>query len=114
MLPGLSAAAWAWLGIVVAGAAFVRGYSGFGSAALMVLGASLVVDPETVIPAVVLVELMLAVPQWPGMRGDGRFSGTGAGRGMRWFMPGWPLGICILPSGDAMGSGILISLTGTA
>jgi uncharacterized protein len=62
--------AWGWLALVVLGAAFVRGYSGFGSAALMVAGGSLAADPSVLVPVVVLIELALAVPLWTSVKGD--------------------------------------------
>lgn len=59
-----------WIGIVILGAAFVRGYSGFGFAALAVTGASLVTDPMNLVPVVVLGDIALTAQQARGIRGD--------------------------------------------
>jgi uncharacterized membrane protein YfcA len=56
--------AWGWLALVALGAAFVRGYSGFGFAALLISGAALVTDPVALIPAVLLCDVVLSAPQW--------------------------------------------------
>lgn len=61
--------AWAWLALVAMGAAFVRGYSGFGFAALLVSGAALVTEPVALVPAVLLCDVLLGAPQWLGIRG---------------------------------------------
>jgi hypothetical protein len=62
--------AWAWLALVALGAAFVRGYSGFGFAALLVAGAGLVTDPVALVPAVLLCDVALSAPQWLSIRGS--------------------------------------------
>ncbi len=59
---------WGWLALVAFGAAFVRGYSGFGFAALLVSGAALVTPPVALVPAVVLCDIALTVPQWRNVR----------------------------------------------
>lgn len=60
--------AWAWLALLAFGAAVVRGYSGFGFAAILVAGAALVTDPAALVPAVVLCDTVLAAPQWSAIR----------------------------------------------
>lgn len=60
--------AWGWLGLVALVAAYVRGYSGFGFAALIVSGAALVMDPVAIVPAVLLLDVALALPQWVSIR----------------------------------------------
>lgn len=60
---------WGWLAVVVLGASFIRGFSGFGSAALMMAGGSLVARPAVLVPVVILIELVLALPQWLSVRG---------------------------------------------
>jgi hypothetical protein len=60
--------AWAWLALVALGAAFVRGYSGFGFAALLVSGAALVTDPVALVPAVLICDVLLGAPQWLSIR----------------------------------------------
>lgn len=62
--------AWAWLALVALGAAFVRGYSGFGFAALLVSGAALVTEPVALVPAVLLCDIALTAPQWATIRGQ--------------------------------------------
>ena len=66
--------AWGWLALVALGAAFVRGYSGFGFAALLIAGAALVTAPVALVPAVILCDIALTAPQWATVRGsiDGR------------------------------------------
>jgi uncharacterized membrane protein YfcA len=59
-----------WIAVVLLGAAFVRGYSGFGFAALVVTGASLVTDPMNLVPVVVLGDIALTAQQARGIRGD--------------------------------------------
>jgi uncharacterized membrane protein YfcA len=61
--------AWAWLALVALGASFVRGYSGFGFAALLIAGASLVTPPVALVPAVILCDIALTAPQWATVRG---------------------------------------------
>jgi uncharacterized membrane protein YfcA len=62
--------AWGWLAIVALGAAFVRGYSGFGFAALLIAGAALVTPPVALVPAVILCDIALTAPQWATVRGS--------------------------------------------
>jgi uncharacterized membrane protein YfcA len=62
--------AWTWLAFVVLGASFVRGFSGFGFAALLVAGAGLVTDPIALVPAVLLCDVALGAPQWLSIRGS--------------------------------------------
>ncbi len=62
--------AWTWLAAVTLGAAFIRGYSGFGFAALLISGAGLVTDPVAIVPAVLLCDVVLSAPQWPSIRRD--------------------------------------------
>lgn len=50
------------------GAAFVRGYSGFGFAALVVSAASLVSDPFLFVPVVLVLDLVLIAQQAPDIR----------------------------------------------
>jgi hypothetical protein len=61
---------WGWLALVALGAAFVRGYSGFGFAALLIAGASLVTPPVALVPAVILCDTALTAPQWATVRGS--------------------------------------------
>ncbi|EYD78171.1 hypothetical protein Rumeso_00264 [Rubellimicrobium mesophilum DSM 19309] len=61
--------AWGWLAVVALGASFVRGYSGFGFAALLIAGASLVTPPVALVPSVILCDIALTAPQWVTIRG---------------------------------------------
>lgn len=58
---GLSPGATALLAAVVLGAAFIRGYSGFGYAALMIATSSLIADPRRFAPVVILCEVTVGV-----------------------------------------------------
>lgn len=59
-----------WMALALFGAAFVRGYSGFGFAALVVTSASLVTDPLHFVPVVVLADIVLTAQQARGIRAD--------------------------------------------
>jgi uncharacterized protein len=59
-----------WLALVCLGAGYVRGYSGFGFAALVVTGASLVTDPLRFVPVVILGDIALTAQQVRGIRRD--------------------------------------------
>jgi uncharacterized membrane protein YfcA len=48
-----------WMGIALFGAAYVRGYCGFGFAALVVSGAALVTDPLYFVPVVIIADFLL-------------------------------------------------------
>ncbi len=52
-----------WMAIAIFGAAFVRGYSGFGFAALVVSAASLVTNPLHFVPVVILADTILTAQQ---------------------------------------------------
>lgn len=64
---GLSGAAAVWLAAAVFVAAFVRGYSGFGFAALVVSAASLVTNPLHAVPVVILCDIVMTAQQVPGI-----------------------------------------------
>lgn len=69
MIPfDLSPDAAAWVALVLFGAAFVRGYSGFGFAALAVTGTGLVTSPLHFVPVVILADVLLTVQQAHGIR----------------------------------------------
>lgn len=63
---GPAALVWALAVSFVAG--FVRGYSGFGFAAIVVTGAGLVADPMRFVPVVILADLALTLQQARGIR----------------------------------------------
>ncbi|MFN4159688.1 MAG: TSUP family transporter [Gemmobacter sp.] len=66
----LSPATAIWMAAASFGAGFVRGYSGFGFAALIVTSAALVTDPLVFVPVVVLADLVLTAQQARGIRAD--------------------------------------------
>jgi uncharacterized membrane protein YfcA len=64
MIPfDLSPAAALWMASASLGAAFVRGYSGFGFAALMIAAAGLVTNPLHFVPVVLLADVVLSAQQ---------------------------------------------------
>lgn len=65
---GLAGNEIAWMALALFGAAFVRGYSGFGFAALVVTSAALVMDPMHVVPVVLLADALLTIQQARGIR----------------------------------------------
>lgn len=65
----LGPGAMAWLALVCLVAGYVRGYSGFGFAAIVVTGAGLVADPMLLAPVVILSDLLLTGQQVRGIRG---------------------------------------------
>ena len=58
----------AYLAICILGAAWVRGYSGFGFSALVITSAALVTDPVPFVATLVLCEIALSVGQARGLR----------------------------------------------
>ena len=70
MFLGLGPAETLWLALVVFGAAWVRGYSGFGFSALVVAGAGLVTDPRMLVPVVMICEISMTVGQARGIAGQ--------------------------------------------
>ena len=65
---GLLAALWTAVVAFVAGV--VRGYSGFGFAAIILAGTGLVANPILFVPVVVIVDLFLTLGQAPSIRGE--------------------------------------------
>lgn len=57
-----------WLALVAFGAGYVRGFSGFGFAALVVTGSSLAADPLRLVPVVILADVALTAQQARGIR----------------------------------------------
>jgi uncharacterized membrane protein YfcA len=60
----------AYMAVVMFGAAFVRGYSGFGFSALVVTGSSLVTNPLNFVPVVIFCEFLMTFQQWRGVGAD--------------------------------------------
>jgi len=61
----LSYAALIWMAITVLGAAYIRGYSGFGFSALVVSASTLVTNPLNLVPVVMLMEILATAGQAP-------------------------------------------------
>lgn len=83
----LSPPGWGWLALLALLAAFARGYAGFGFAALLIAGAALVADPVALVPAVLLCDLALTLPQARSIRGQVAWGRAG------WLLAGAALGI---------------------
>ena len=68
-IPPLGLEVWqaAWLALSVLGAAWVRGYSGFGFSALVITSAALVMDPVPLVATLVMCEIVLSVGQARGV-----------------------------------------------
>lgn len=59
-----------WMAAAIFGASYVRGYCGFGFAALVVSSAGLVTNPMHFVPVVILADMILTVQQARGIRAD--------------------------------------------
>nr|WP_246849543.1 sulfite exporter TauE/SafE family protein [Rubellimicrobium arenae] len=57
------------MALLVFAASFIRGYSGFGFAALIAAGAALVTDPIELVPVLLLSDMVLTGAQVPTIRG---------------------------------------------
>ena len=66
----LGPAALGYLVLVMAIAAFARGYSGFGAPALVVTGGSLVVAPQTLVPLILMLDVAASIGQLSGVLKD--------------------------------------------
>lgn len=66
----LGPAAMAWMAVAILGAAFVRGYSGFGYSALVITASSLVTSPLNFVAVVVLLEFAMSAQAWKGASAD--------------------------------------------
>ncbi|SEN20022.1 hypothetical protein SAMN05216227_100923 [Pseudorhodobacter antarcticus] len=66
----LSIGSAAYMLVVLFVASFVRGYSGFGFAALAVSGASLVMNPMMMVGVVLCLDFLLTFQQWRGVARD--------------------------------------------
>jgi hypothetical protein len=73
-----------WMALAILGAAYVRGYSGFGFAALIVAAAGLVTDPLHFVPVVILADIILTAQQARGIRAH-----------VDWRRVGWLLTGCL-------------------
>ena len=64
---GLSPEITALIGAVILGAAFIRGYSGFGYAALTIAAASILADPRRFAPVVIVCEVIVGAQLLPSV-----------------------------------------------
>lgn len=92
----LSAGAGLWMAALVLGAAFIRGYSGFGFSALVVAGAALVTDPLNAVAVVLICETILTAQAARGALPHVDWGRVG--RLMAGALPGLPLGVWALTS----------------
>jgi len=60
----------AWMALAVLGAAYIRGYSGFGFSALVVSASALVTNPLNFVPVVMLLEIAATAGQAPAALKD--------------------------------------------
>lgn len=96
------------MGVAIFGAAFVRGYSGFGSAALIIASASLVTHPLNFVAVVTFADFLMTFQQWSGARRD-----------VDWQRVGWltagavvgvPLGLWLLTGISIDAARVVISV----
>lgn len=59
-----------WMAAAFFMAAFVRGYSGFGFAALLISAGSLVMNPLQLVAVAIIGDLVMSAQQWRGVRRD--------------------------------------------
>jgi uncharacterized protein len=70
--PALGLEFWqvAYLGLCILGAAWVRGYSGFGFSALVITSAALVTDPVPWVATLLMCEILLSLGQLRAVRAE--------------------------------------------
>ncbi len=66
----LSLAGSVWMAVAVLGAAFIRGYSGFGYSAMVIAASSLVMNPLNMVAVVVILETAMSVQAARGVAAD--------------------------------------------
>jgi hypothetical protein len=97
-----------WMAVAIFGAAFVRGYSGFGSAALIIAASGLVTHPLNFVAVVTIGDFLMTFQQWPGARRDVDWTRVG------WLtagaIAGVPLGLWLLTGIDIDAARVVISL----
>lgn len=91
---GLAGGEAGFLAFAVLMAAFVRGYSGFGFAALVISATSLVTSPLHAVPVVIICDILMTVQQVPGIWA--RIDWRRVGFLTLGTLPGVPLGVAIL------------------
>ena len=103
----LTAAQALFLAAVLLGAGFVRGYSGFGLAALVIAASSLVTSPLHLIPVVILADMILTLQQARGIWAHIDWARV------RWLLlgclPGVPLGVWTIAQVGADTARLIIS-----
>ncbi|SHI80689.1 sulfite exporter TauE/SafE family protein [Wenxinia saemankumensis] len=97
-----------WLVLVFFGAAYVRGYCGFGFAALVLTGAGLVIDPVPLIATIIVADLAMTLGQWRGIRAGIEWRRLGLL--LLGALPSVPLGVAVMSRLDPDGARIAISL----
>lgn len=66
----LSAGATLWMAVAILGAAFIRGYSGFGYSAIVIAASGVVTNPLNFVAVVVILETAMSVQAARGVRAD--------------------------------------------
>lgn len=66
----LSLAGTVWMAVAVLGAAFIRGYSGFGYSAIVIAASSLVMNPLNMVAVVVILETAMSLQAARGISQD--------------------------------------------
>ena len=76
-----------WMAFAVLGAAFVRGYSGFGYSAMVIAASSLVTNPLNFVAVVIVAEAAMTLQAWKGVGPEVDW------RRVRWLLAGAVIGL---------------------
>lgn len=76
-----------WMAVSVLGAAFVRGYSGFGYSAMVIAASSLVTNPLNFVAVVIVAEAAMTLQAWKGVGPEVDW------RRVRWLLAGAVIGL---------------------
>lgn len=76
-----------WMAFAVLGAAFVRGYSGFGYSAMVIAASSLVTNPLNFVAVVIVAEAAMTLQAWKGVGPEVDW------RRIRWLLAGAVIGL---------------------
>ncbi len=76
-----------WMAFAVLGAAFVRGYSGFGYSAMVIAASSLVTNPLNFVAVVIVAEAAMTLQAWNGVGPEVDW------RRVRWLLAGAVIGL---------------------
>jgi uncharacterized protein len=104
----LGAGAIAWLALAAFGAAFVRGYSGFGFGALLIAAGALVVNPLRLVALAMLADLVMSAQMWRGIRA--RIDWRRAAILFAGAFAGLPLGLWALTQVSERAVGVVVAL----